>query len=68
MPTCNLAIKDTVTGLWLTSYSTELTNSAWGNVGDALCFNGYTEQQFQDIFNSWGAPEGRFIGTNPRPR
>lgn len=69
MPQCNLAIKDTVTGLWLKVYSPSFQNCQFGAAHDALCMDGNpnTQDIINDLNQQSGA-DGRFVGQNPPPR
>lgn len=69
MSQCNFVIKDQVTGLFLTTYSTDVNQCQWGSQGQFVCFD--TQQQATDTandMNSQLSAEGRFIGINPPPR
>lgn len=70
MPQCNLAIKDTVTGLWLKVYSPSLEACQFGSAQDALCVDNLTQQEVQAIIDNLNGQAGtdRFIGSNPPPR
>jgi hypothetical protein len=65
MPQEYFLIQDTVTGLYLTSYSTSSENCMWGSEENALHFN---TSQKNAVIASLGGAEGRFIGQNPKPR
>ncbi len=58
-------VKDTVTELFLTSYSTDIGNCQWGNVGHAVTF--LTQASANAAIGSWGDTEGRYVGQNPPP-
>lgn len=70
MPQCSLAIKDTVTSLWLTSYSTLLENCQFGTPQDAICCDSMSQPEFQGMLDNMNDQAGslRFIGANPPPR
>lgn len=62
---CNFVIYDSVTGLYLTSYSTRLENCSWGNLKDALCFE--TKELADAAIATWGDTTGRFSSNPPNP-
>lgn len=69
MPQCNLAVKDTVTGLWLKVYAPSLQNCQFAGPQDAICMDGNPNaQDIIDDLNSQAGVENRFIGSNPPPR
>lgn len=65
MPLGKKVIKDTLTGLFLTSYSTVLANCSWGAADVPLVE--FADQSAADAaITSWGeTPGSRFIGQNP---
>lgn len=66
MPHANWLIKDTVTGLWLQTYAIDVNSAQWTNVVlSAIHYN--TEQEAQDVIDTWGNQNNRFIGQNPPP-
>jgi len=59
-------IKDTLTGLYCTSYSTTLGLCAWGNINNAVQFSDIVcAQAVAADMNAQGGYEARFIGQNP---
>lgn len=67
MPQNYFVVKDTVTGLFLTYYSTLLENCLFGNVGDAIHYNEEDATTTANDLNQQ-ANADRFIGQNPPPR
>lgn len=65
----NGIIKDTLTGLFCTSYSTQLENCDWGNENNAVKFATLElAQSTAEDMNGQSGQQDRFIGQNPRPR
>lgn len=56
-------ILDSVTGLYLTSYSTRLENCSWGVVKDAIDFG--TQALADAAIATWEDTSGRFQSSNP---
>ena len=64
---CNYVIKDNFTGLYCTSYATQLEHCLWGNITNAVCFE--TQAQAEASIAAWDLGEQqRFIGQQPPPR
>lgn len=69
MPQDKGVIKDTVTGLFCTSYNVVLENCQWGNSGDAVEFPTLENAQAAaEDMNGQASQQDRFIGQNPKPR
>ncbi len=63
-------VKDTLTGLYCTSYNPVLENCTWGNAADAVLFETLplAENAANDM-NGQGGQQDRYIGQNPpKPR
>lgn len=62
-------VRDTVTDLFLTSYSTVLENCSWGNAVDAIEFEDVpAAETVANNLNGQQSQQDRFIGQNPPPR
>lgn len=69
MPSNHGVVKDTVTGLYCTSYSTTLSSCLWGNSNDAVQFSTLADaQNAANDMNGQAGTQDRFIGQNPPPR
>lgn len=68
MPNNHGVIKDTLTGLFCTSYNVEVAQCQWGNSDSAVEFA--TLQNAVDAANDMNEQlqTDRFIGQNPKPR
>lgn len=64
MPHANWLIKDTATSLWLKTYAIDINSCQWTNVLiEAQHYE--TLQAAQDLIDTWGDQNGRYIGSNP---
>lgn len=68
MPSCNKVVKDTVTGLFLKTYATQIENCEFAGISLALCFDNQEQADATAADLNTQSSQGRFIGTNPPPR
>lgn len=64
---CQLAIQDTLTGLWLKTYSTNLENCVFDSASEALCCDALSQPEYQGMLDNMNEQAGsaRFIGGHP---
>lgn len=69
MPQTYGVVKDTLTGLYCSLYSTQLESCEWGNLNNAVHFIDLAAASAvaQDM-NGQASTQDRFIGQNPPPR
>lgn len=60
---CN-GIKDTTSGLWLTSWNVATNTPTWGTEANALCLTDQDQANILGILNQGGG--NNFIGARPR--
>lgn len=68
MPQNYFVVKDTVTGLFLKTYSTQIENCTFGNAAEALHFATLEDATTTANDLNLQSTADRFIGQNPPPR
>lgn len=68
MPQQDAVVKDTLTGLYCTSYNPVWTACDWGNLNNAIDFDTVPLAQAVAADMNGQCGSDRFIGQNPGPR